>query len=106
MAKFIKTINLYDRDTNGVTNLEKIESGELVINRGQWVRTSINGKPSRWVGISPTGSVWCVHYQGGQRYKGECMQRWQFRTLCQRASEWAGTDAERFENDRAIRSAA
>ena len=106
MAKFIKKINLWEEDQNGVSNMEKIESGELVIQRGQWVQICSGDKPSRWVGISPTGSVWAVHHQGGQRYNGECMQRWKFRGQCERARQWVGTDAERFENDRLIREAA
>ena len=38
---------------------------------GQWVRTSINSPPSRWVGILQNGTVWAAHYQGpgGHREK-------------------------------------
>ena len=95
MSKFTKVFDLWAEDENGVSNLQKIKAGELVIQRGQWVRIS-GDKPSRWVGISPGGSVWAVHYQGGRRHGGKCRQRSQFMGQARLAREqWDGTDAER-----------
>ena len=98
MAKFTKTIALYEEDTNGVCNLDKIRTGEIVIQRGQWVNIcGVGHPPSRWVGISPGGSVWAVHYQGGRRENGKCRQRSQFLGQAGLArKQWVGSDSERY----------
>ena len=68
MAKFTKSFDLWAEDESGVMNIDKIRSGELVIQRGQWVNIC-GERPSRWVGISPGGSVWAIHpkYKKGEQ---------------------------------------
>ena len=96
MAKFTKAFDLWAEDENGVTNINKIERGELVIQRGQWVNIC-GSQPSRWVGISPGGSIWAVHPKWK---KGE--QASDFLQLARTVKtriEWQGTDAERHAGD-------
>ena len=96
MAKFTKSFDLWAEDENGVMHIDKIRSGELVIQRGQWVNIC-GERPSRWVGISPGGSVWAIH----PKYKkGEQLQ--DFLTLARNVKtkiEWQTTDAERDSGD-------
>ena len=50
-------------DLNGA-DLERIRSGALTLQPGQWVRIDGSSTPSRWVGLSGGvgGSLWAVHY--------------------------------------------
>ena len=40
----------------------KIESGEVKLQCGQWIRLAWCDKPSRWVGLTLGQSLWAVHY--------------------------------------------
>lgn len=52
--KFIKTVDLWDAEVT-----TKIESGELVLQRGQWV-TCGGGQKSRFVMFNPASKVYTV----------------------------------------------
>lgn len=40
--------------------IDKLESGEMTIQVGQWVQFNDN-KKSRFVGVTPSGSLWFSH---------------------------------------------
>ena len=54
--KFKPTIDAFKTDV-----IEAILDGSLKLQRGQWVRCNRNDKPSRFVGITSSGSIWAVH---------------------------------------------
>lgn len=58
MAKYIKTIDLWDQ-----TNVDAVVSGALKLQRGQWV-TCGTGPKSRFIGVTVGGSVHLTHWQG------------------------------------------
>jgi hypothetical protein len=53
---YVKTINV------GSKTIDKLLSGEIQFKAGQWVKLDWCSEPSRWVGITPAGSVWAVHH--------------------------------------------
>ena len=40
----------------------KIQSGEVKLQCGQWIRLVWCDEPSRWVGLTSSQSLWAVHY--------------------------------------------
>tara|TARA_R100000544_G_scaffold36853_2_gene26111 strand:+ start:41934 stop:42245 length:312 start_codon:yes stop_codon:yes gene_type:complete len=55
---YLKTINLWDKEM-----ARAVEKGQLKLQVGQWVQCG-GGRKSRFVGVTPTGSVWVAHWQG------------------------------------------
>ena len=53
--KYLPTINLW---SDGM--IDALLSGQLRLQRGQWVRCG-STKPSRFFGVTTTGSIWCAH---------------------------------------------
>lgn len=53
--KYTKAVDLWN-----ISNLEAVVSGKLKLQRGQWVRCG-NSRPSRFVTVMNSGSVWAVH---------------------------------------------
>ena len=58
--RFQPTIDLWI--DNGI-NQNRIISGELKLQTGQWVRCG-SDKLSRFVGVTSNGTIWCVHPTG------------------------------------------
>jgi len=58
--KFLPAINLWDNATQ-----QAVISGQIKLQVGQWVRCG-SDKLSRFVCVSPGGSVWVVH-PGGEK---------------------------------------
>lgn len=55
--KFIKTIDLWAGDT-----IERLRSGKLQLQRGQWVRCGSTGPASRFIGVNlRSGTIECAH---------------------------------------------
>jgi len=44
-----------------VEDVDKLHSGEMTMQRGQWFQLPWSDTPSRWVGRTPSGSIWAVH---------------------------------------------
>lgn len=57
--KYISTLNLFESQIQ-----EAIERGQIKLQRGQWLRCDRHGKRCRFVGISPSKSIWVTHWQG------------------------------------------
>ena len=53
--KYTKTVDLWN-----VNNMLALEAGTLKLQGGQWVRCG-NARPSRFVTLMNSGSVWAVH---------------------------------------------
>ena len=70
--RYLPTINLWDRATNAA-----IKSGQLKLQRGQWVQCG-EGKKSRWVGIKSSGAMWAAHWQGDAKSTAR-----RFKVLCE-----------------------
>jgi len=69
--KYLPTVNLWDAAMHAA-----ITSGQLKLQRGQWVQCGA-GKKSRYVGTKKSGSLWVAHWQGttassNQRFKALC----------------------------------
>ena len=56
--KFLPTVDLWSPAINAA-----VRSGQLQLLPGQWVRCG-QARPSRWVGVTPGGSLWAVHPHG------------------------------------------
>ena len=52
---------------------DKLLSGEIKLQAGQWIQLAWNLFPSRWVGITDSGSLWAVHFP---------IKNSQFSTMC------------------------
>ena len=57
--KFQKTVDVW---ANGVQ--EKIKSGELVLQTGQWVVCGAGNRKARYVGLTAGGTIWITHWCG------------------------------------------
>jgi len=42
--------------------LTLLQNGTLKLQVGQWIKLAWCSHPSRWVGVTSTGSVWASHY--------------------------------------------
>jgi len=74
---YLKTLNLWDKST-----IMAIETGQIKLQRGQWLQCGVNDKKCRFVGMglkknSDSQSVWVVHWQGKN---GNTMKK--FRASC------------------------
>ena len=66
--RFQKTINLWE---HGIQ--DKILSGEIKLQPGQWVLCG-SDKPSRFCGVTKTGTFVCVHRDKSGKVKNECFK--------------------------------
>ena len=57
--KYSKVLDLWQEGVQ-----EDIESGQVKLQRGQWLRCGPAGKPCRFVGLSCSKSIWVTHWQG------------------------------------------
>lgn len=58
--RFKKTLNLY---ATGVQ--DAITSGNIKLQRGQWLRCGSEGRRCRFVRVNPgSGTLWVTHWQG------------------------------------------
>tara|TARA_Y100000593_G_scaffold89203_1_gene172986 strand:+ start:114 stop:344 length:231 start_codon:yes stop_codon:yes gene_type:complete len=73
--KYQKTIYV-DMET-----LEKLETGEIKIQCGQWIQLAWLNKPSRWAGLTNSGSIWALH--------SPCKKS-KFTTMCVRIKRFQG----------------
>jgi hypothetical protein len=64
-----------DNDT-----LDRLERGWLKLQPGQWIQLAWCDKPSRWAGITPSGTVVVQHYKSYRR-TGSSYPADTFRTL-------------------------
>ena len=53
---YVKTIRV------GNELLLRLMSGDVRLKAGQWIQLDWCDKPSRWVGLMPSGTVWAVHH--------------------------------------------
>jgi hypothetical protein len=60
--RYISTLNIW---AAGIQ--QAIETGQIKLQRGQWLRCGSTGKRCRFVGVSSSGSIWVTHWQGSSR---------------------------------------
>jgi len=58
-VKYSKVLDLWQEGVQ-----EDIESGQVKLQRGQWLRCGSSGKLCRFVGLSCSRSIWVTHWQG------------------------------------------
>lgn len=55
------------------TKYEMLQKGTLKLQAGQWIQLAWCLFPSRWVGITSSGSLWAVHFPvNNNRFYGMC----------------------------------
>ncbi len=57
--KYMTTLNVWDQSIK-----KAIETGQLKLQRGQWLRCGTNGKRCRYIGLLKDKSIWVTHWQG------------------------------------------
>ena len=63
IMKFQKSVNVW---ADGVS--EAIGNGTLKLQTGQWLRCGEHADhPARFVGVTPSGSIWVAHWQGNSQ---------------------------------------
>jgi hypothetical protein len=60
--KYSKVLNLWQEGVQ-----EDIVSGQIKLQRGQWLRCGESDKPCRYVGLSRSNSIWVTHWQGNSK---------------------------------------
>ena len=68
--RYLETINLW---APGIT--EALRSGQLKLQRGQWVRCG-SVHPSRFFGVSKGGSIWAAHWDGSSSRQIATFNSW------------------------------
>lgn len=63
--KFLPAINVW---AEGV--LTALQNGQLRLQPGQWIKCGENAQPSRFCGVTPTGTVVATHPEGGRLVNG------------------------------------
>jgi len=53
------TLNVWDNSIK-----KAIETGQIKLQRGQWLRCGNEGKRCRYVGLTSGKSIWVTHWQG------------------------------------------
>lgn len=69
--KYLPTVDIWSPSVSAA-----LRFGQLKLQRGQWVRCG-NDRPSRFVCVRPSRSIWAVHPDGSGRVS---LSR--FRALC------------------------
>lgn len=69
--KYLPTLDLWNPAISSA-----VRQGQIKLQRGQWVKCG-NLKPSRFVRITSTGSIWAVHPREGK------VSNKRFQNLCQ-----------------------
>ena len=57
--KYITTLNVWDNSIK-----KAIETGQIKLQRGQWLCCGTEGKRCRYVGLTSGKSIWVTHWQG------------------------------------------
>ncbi len=57
--KYITTLDVWDNSIK-----KAIETGQIRLQRGQWLRCGTKGKRCRYVGLTSGKSIWVTHWQG------------------------------------------
>jgi len=57
--KYLPAMNIWAGD-----QLERLISGDLVLQIGQWIRCGENARCSRWCGVTSTGTLVAAHPRG------------------------------------------
>jgi hypothetical protein len=57
--------------------IEKIIDGTIKLQTGQWIKLYKNDPPSRFVGVTNSGSIWALHPNG------KTVSRDRFSKMCQ-----------------------
>ena len=57
--KYITTLDVWDNSIK-----KAIETGQIKLQRGQWLRCGSEGKRCRYVGLTSGKSIWVTHWQG------------------------------------------
>ena len=57
--KYITTLDVWDNSIK-----KAIETGQIKLQRGQWLRCGTKGKRCRYVGLTSGKSIWVTHWQG------------------------------------------
>ena len=57
--KYITTLNVWDNSIK-----KAIETGQIKLQRGLWLRCGTEGKRCRYVGLTSGKSIWVTHWQG------------------------------------------
>jgi len=55
--RYLPTIQLWE---NGMTTA--LSRGQLKLQTGQWVQCGPHAKPSRFVGVTGSGTIWAAHW--------------------------------------------
>ena len=55
--RYLPTVQLWD---NGMTTA--LTRGQLRLQTGQWVKCGRHAKPSRFVGVTASGTIWAAHW--------------------------------------------
>lgn len=63
--KFLPAINVW---ADGI--MTALQSGQLKLQPGQWIKCGHNAQPSRFCGVTPTGTVVATHPTGGRVVDG------------------------------------
>ena len=77
MARFLPTIDATDNGT-----YTAIINGRLKLQAGQWIKFSKN-KPSRFVGITSSKTLWAVHPSGNINPRNCTVNKNRFSRLCE-----------------------
>jgi len=57
--RYMTTLNVWDHSIKTA-----IETGQIKLQRGQWLRCGTEGKRCRYVGLLNDNSIWVTHWQG------------------------------------------
>ena len=68
--KYLPTLNLWNPAIQ-----EAIKSGQIKLQRGQWVQCG-SGPKSRYIGLSGGGTLWVVHPDHQQNGKARLSVQW------------------------------
>ena len=57
--RYMTTLNVWDNSIK-----KAIETGQIKLQRGQWLRCGTEGRRCRYVGLTSGKSIWATHWQG------------------------------------------
>jgi hypothetical protein len=66
----------------------QLQNGTLRLQCGQWIQLAWCDKPSRWVGLTKSGTLWAVHYPVRlDKFKALCVNIDRFKHSPKKAQE-------------------
>lgn len=60
--RYLPTLNVWEPSIQTA-----IQSGQLKLQRGQWLRCGNSARPSRYIGMIGRGDLWLNHWQGSPK---------------------------------------